>query len=216
MSVICPLCAHSDTRGFLEREERRYHRCPRCALTFMDPADRLAPDAELARYRTHDNRADDPGYRAFLRRLADPLMARLPAGARGLDYGSGPGPTLSLILTENGFPTTNWDPFFDPDPAPLGNRYDFITCTETAEHFFEPGREFERLDGLLNPGGVLAVMTGILHPDMDFATWWYVRDPSHVAFYAPATLRWIARRHGWDVEEPAPTVVIFRKGLSSG
>ena len=212
----CPLCGHPGAPPFVERDGRTYLRCPACRLAFLDPALRLAPDAERARYAEHENDPDDPRYRAFLHRLAAPLTARLPAGARGLDYGAGPGPTLSVMLTEAGFPTRIWDPFFAPDPAVLDARYDFVTCTETAEHFFRPAQEFARLDGLLEPGGWLGLMTGILHPDIDFDTWWYPRDPTHVAFYAPETLAWIAERHGWAYYPVASTVALFRKGGGAG
>lgn len=207
----CPLCAASSAAPFAGREGRRYHRCPVCDLVSMDPEDRLDPVAERARYDTHENDPQDEGYRAFLDRLALPLARTLPAGARGLDYGSGPGPTLSLMMTERGFPTRNWDPFFAADPAALEGRYDFITCTETVEHFHHPGEEFKRLDALLLPGGILAVMTGILHPDVDFTTWWYVRDPTHVGFYTPGSLEWIASHHGWRLDVVGPTVIMFRK-----
>lgn len=178
----------------------------------MHPSQRPDAAAERARYAEHNNRPDDPGYRAFLGKLAIPLAHRLAPGAQGLDYGSGPGPTLSGMLTEAGFPTRIWDPFFAPDPRVLEDRYDFITCTETAEHFYWPGEEFRRLDALLAPGGWLGLMTGIFHPDQDFATWWYVRDPTHVVFYSPETLEWIARHHGWALVVLGPTAVLFRKG----
>ena len=208
----CPLCGAHPLVAFALREGRRYHRCPVCALVSMDPGDHLDPVQERARYDTHNNDPRDRGYRDFLDRLAAPLAARLPPGAQGLDYGAGPGPTLSLMMTERGFPTRIWDPFFAPDPEALGQRYDFVTCTETMEHFHRPGEEFLRLDGLLRPGGFLGVMTGILHPDVDFATWWYVRDPTHVAFYTPRSLEWIASRHRWELEVVGPGAVLFRKG----
>jgi hypothetical protein len=211
--AICPLCAAPAPPEFALREGRRYLRCSRCSLTFLDPAFRLGPAAERARYETHNNAPDDPGYRAFLARLAVPLLKRLSPGARGLDFGSGPGPTLSGMLSEAGFPTRIWDPFFAPDHSALEERYDFVTCSETAEHFHRPGDEFRRLDGLLRPGGWLGVMTGVLHPEQDFGTWWYVRDPTHVAFYAPATLQWIAERHRWTLEVVAPSVILFQKGV---
>ncbi len=207
----CPLCGTSPATPFTGREGRRYHRCATCHLVFMDPEDRPDAAAEKARYVTHKNDPQDRGYRDFLDRLAAPLAARLPPGARGLDYGAGPGPTLSLMMTERGFPTRIWDPFFAPDPRALEECYDFITCTETVEHLHRPGDEFHRLDALLRPGGILGVMTGILHADVDFATWWYVRDPTHVAFFAHRTLQWIAARHDWELEVLGPTVVLFRK-----
>lgn len=211
--VSCPLCHAASPPDFAAREGRRYLRCTSCRLTFLHPAQRLDASAERARYAEHNNDPDDPGYQAFLGKLATPLGARLSPGARGLDYGSGPGPTLSRMLTGAGFPTRIWDPFFAPDPTVLEDRYDFITCSETAEHFYAPGDEFRRLDALLLPGGWLGLMTGILHPDQDFGTWWYVRDPTHVAFYAPETLEWIARHHGWALDVLGPTVVLFRKGM---
>ena len=40
--------------------------------------------------------------------------------------------------------------------------YDFITCTETAEHFVAPRDDFLRLDGMLARGAWLGVMTETL------------------------------------------------------
>lgn len=178
----------------------------------MWPGHRPNPEAERQHYGTHRNDPDDPGYRSFLDRLASPLTARLPAGARGLDYGSGPGPALAAMLEERGFATRIYDPFFAPDPEALEGRYHFITCTETAEHFFAPGAEFQRLDRLLHPGGWLGVMTEMLVDDAAFPKWRYARDPTHVCFYRPRTMEWIAARHGWMLEIPRPNVALFQKG----
>ncbi|MEX2467988.1 MAG: class I SAM-dependent methyltransferase [Gemmatimonadota bacterium] len=209
--MSCPLCGSAGAPLFAEAGGRAYHRCELCGLVFLHPSFRLDPRDERARYETHENDPADPRYRAFLDRLAEPLVERLPPGGEGLDYGSGPGPTLSVMLEERGFTMTVYDPFFAPDAQVLGRRYDFVTCTETAEHFFEPGLEFERFDGLLRPGGWLGVMTGLLTPDIVFEDWWYVRDPTHVCFYTPETLGWIAERHGWRLVIPRPNVALFEK-----
>jgi hypothetical protein len=168
-------------------------------------------DQERARYESHENDPDDPRYREFLDRLAQPLTRHLDRGMEGLDYGAGPGPTLSLMLTERGYPTRHWDPFFAPDPEPLQRRYDFVTCTETAEHFFQPGRELDRLDGLLRSPGWLGIMTQLLEDDDGFQEWWYVGDPTHVSFYRPETLEWIAADRGWTLTVEGPSVAVFRK-----
>jgi len=196
---------------FARRGRAVYHRCPACDLVFLDRASRLPPDEERARYETHENDPADPRYRAFLDRLAAPLRARLNPGAEGLDYGCGPGPALAVMLEEHGFLMAVYDPFFAPDPKVLEQSYDFITCTETAEHFFEPGAEFRRLAGLVRPGGWIAVMTGVLTEEIDFDAWWYARDPTHVCFYTPETLRWIASHHGWSLERPTVNVALFRR-----
>lgn len=208
----CPLCEGTALAELARVEDLPYLRCARCRLTFLHPDHRLPPGQERARYEEHENDPADPRYRAFLDRLAGPLAARLAPGMEGLDYGSGPGPTLSRMLEERGFPMEIWDPFFAPDPAPLERRYDFVTCTETAEHFFEPGEELRRLDGLLRRPGWLALMTRVLEDDEGFSEWWYVRDPTHVSFYRPETLEWIALARGWSLERPRTHVALFRKG----
>jgi hypothetical protein len=207
----CPLCDLAGARSFTEANGRRYLRCGRCLLTFVDPRDRISTGDERARYETHDNNPADPRYRAFLDRVAIPLAERLEPAMEGLDYGSGPGPTLSTMMTERGFPTAVYDPFFAHDRAALARTYDFITCTETVEHFFHPGDEFRRLEQLLRRPGWLAVMTQMLEHDDGFETWWYARDPTHVCFYRAETLEWIAQAHGWSLERVAPTVAIFEK-----
>ncbi len=207
----CPLCHESITLTLASAHGRRYFDCPRCRLAFMDPADRPSPEAERARYDTHENDPSDPGYRSFLSRLLDPLRPLLPPGSRGLDYGAGPGPALQAMLEESGHPTRIYDPFYAPDPIVLEDRYDFVTCTETAEHFHDPEREFRRLDGLLRPGGWLAIMTEVLDDQADFGAWYYARDPTHVVFYRRTTLEWVADRHGWMVHFPHRNVGLFRK-----
>ena len=212
----CSLCDSRAVRTFSTLAERRYLRCGNCRLTFLAPKDRLAPDEELARYETHENDPSDPRYRRFLQRLLDPLTPLLTPASKGLDYGSGPGPTLSVMLEEKGFRMRNYDPFFAPDLEVLESTYDFITCSETAEHFFAPGEEFERLDRMLRPGGWLALMTGILEDDSGFPDWWYARDPTHVSFYRRETLEWVASRFGWDLRTPAPNVALYRKPREGG
>lgn len=212
----CPLCGARQSRWFAEVQSRRYLECGICHLVYLTPAARLSWREERAHYGWHENDPADPRYRKFLARLADPLVGRLPAGAEGLDYGSGPGPTLSLMLEERGFRVNTYDPFFAPDRKPLHQSYDFVTCTETVEHFFSPAREFETLDRLLRPGGWLAIMTEILEEGISVGGWRYARDPTHVSFYRPATMEWIAHRFGWLAEMPHPNVVLFRKPELAG
>ena len=177
----------------------------------LDPRQFLSADDELAHYHTHDNRVDDPGYRTFLARLATPLLELLPYGRHGLDYGSGPGPALAAMMREAGHEMTIYDPFFAPDLRVLGDRYDFITCTEVAEHFYDPAAEFDRLDAMLRPGGWLGIMTTFQTDDARFSNWHYRRDPTHVVFYRRETLQVLASDRGWSVDIPTANVAIFRK-----
>jgi hypothetical protein len=188
-----------------------YWRCGACEATFLDPRHFLTPGAEHAQYRLHENDRDDPGYRRYLSKLAEPLIARLKPGAGGLDYGYGPGPALAAMLGEAGHDTALYDPLFAPDRLVLEARYDFVTCTETAEHFHDPWTEFETLASLLNPGGWLGVMTSFQTDDAAFARWHYRLDPTHVVFYREATLRHAAARLGLEIEIPVKDVAVMRK-----
>lgn len=223
-TVNCPLCQHAQVSVFAGVRGRDYYRCHRCDLVFVPAEQHITPAAARQRYLQHRNAPSDAGYRRFLDRLACALVPRLKPGSHGLDYGSGPGPTLSVMIAEQGFAMSIYDPFFADDPATLQCAYDFITCTETVEHFTQPSTEFSRLDGLLQPGGLLGIMTQMRNPDqgvagaategrMDpaFSEWWYLRDETHVGFYTAGTMRWIAQRFGWQVDFPAPTITIFQK-----
>jgi SAM-dependent methyltransferase len=209
--AVCPVCRAPEPVAFAEVDGWRYWACETCQARFLDPAQRPSPEEELARYRQHENEIDDPRYRAFLSKLADPLLQRLAPGLSGLDYGCGPGPALAAMLAEAGHTMTLYDPFFCPDAAALERDYDFVTCSETAEHFHHPADEFERLDALLRPGGWLGLMTCFQTDDSRFADWHYRKDPTHVVFYREATMRNIAARHGWTCEIPAKDIALMRK-----
>lgn len=172
---------------------------------------RLSASDEKAVYIRHDNNPEDPGYRRFLSRLAQPLAERLSPGSTGLDFGCGPGPALARMMEESGMKMSAYDPYFCPDTAVLAQRYDFITCTEVIEHLYYPAAVFRQLDSLLLPGGYLGVMTCFQTDDDRFANWHYRRDPTHVVFYRQATLQWIASHHGWHLDVPVKDVAIFSK-----
>jgi SAM-dependent methyltransferase len=210
MDRPCIVCESLAAGFFAAIDGKSYRRCSVCQAIFLDPDDRLPPAEEYARYCRHQNNPDDDGYRRFLAKLADPLLQRLPARSKGLDYGCGPGPALAHMLRGAGHRVSLFDPHFFPDPEPLDDLYDFITCSETIEHFHHPLREFAGFDRMLQPGGLLAVMTCFQTEAACFASWHYRRDPTHVVFYREATLRHIARRFGWKCEIPAHDVAMMR------
>ncbi|CAN5160524.1 class I SAM-dependent methyltransferase [soil metagenome] len=211
MNSPCPLCHASATELYHTDGERRYFRCPDCALIHLDPAQRLAPGDERARYGMHRNAAGDPAYIQFLSRLADPLVRRLHPGARGLDFGCGPAPALASLLTNAGFPCAAYDPFFFPEEEPLSRQYDYVACSEVVEHSYDPAETFALFARLLVPGGVLGVMTRFYGHEKPFGEWWYRRDPTHVCFYDESTMQWVADRHSWSVAFPAPNVALFTR-----
>ncbi|EWH03894.1 2-polyprenyl-3-methyl-5-hydroxy-6-metoxy-1,4-benzoquinol methylase [Halomonas sp. BC04] len=207
----CPLCGSRDTHHYHCDVRRDYSRCEHCKLVFVPPAQRLAPAAEKAVYDQHENSPDDSGYRQFLSRLYTPLLARLTPGAQGLDFGAGPGPTLSLMFEEAGHPMAIYDPFYAADRVVLERQYDFITATEVAEHLFEPGRELERLAGMLRPAGWLGLMTKRVTTWEAFTRWHYILDPTHVVFFSDTTFEWLASHLDMRLELPAADVALLQR-----
>lgn len=195
--IACPVCRAPGTESFQTVETRRYRRCETCAATFLVPDQHPTLEEAVAHYGHHRNEVGDPAYRRFLSRLAVPLCQVLAPGASGLDYGCGPGPALADMLEAAGHRMAIYDPIFAPHQEVLEERYDFVTCTEVAEHFYRPADEFDRIGRLLTPGGWFAVMTQFQTDDSQFSRWHYRRDPTHVVFYRADTLREVARQRGW-------------------
>lgn len=210
-SPLCPLCRAQDASEFCNDRRRDYFRCNTCHLVFVSPTQYLSAENEKAEYDLHRNRPDDPGYRCFLNRLFEPLQARLAAGSRGLDFGCGPGPTLSLMFEEAGHHMVLYDPFYARQPAVLERRYDFITATEVVEHLHRPGKELDRLWHILEPGGSLGLMTKLVTDRAAFSHWHYKNDPSHVCFFSRMTFSWLAERWRARLTFIGKDVMLFHK-----
>lgn len=214
--ISCTLCGSKDIIHFYKDTSKTYgsdyFQCKRCKLIFAPPKDQPSAGDEFARYETHENDPKDEGYRNFLSQLFDPLEAQLTPGSKGLDFGSGPGPTLHLMFEEQGYPMNIYDPFYDDDVTVFDDHYDFITATEVVEHLFTPGDELERLWNCLQPGGYLGIMTKIAQNDRQhFADWHYRLDLTHVTFYTRETFEWIANQWNATVEFHGNRVIIFQK-----
>ena len=100
---------------------------------------------------------------------------------------------------------------FTNDAGLLERAYDFVTCTETVEHFRDPSRAFTTLISLVRPGGWIGILTQVLTDEVEFETWYYRLDFTHVSFYSRATLDWIATQHGLELDFRAPNVVLYHK-----
>jgi hypothetical protein len=214
-TITCPLCCSSGTTHFARDAARDYTQCGACSLVFVPPAWHLALADEKARYDLHRNSPDDAGYRRFLNRVFLPLRERLAPGNRGLDFGSGPSPTLSRMFRDAGYPMAIYDRFYEPAPERLEERYDFITATEVVEHLREPMKDLDRLWNCLEPGGWLAIMT---RPPVDreaFPAWHYKNDRTHICFFPRETLSWLARKWNAGLLFIDKDVVLFHKRRSA-
>lgn len=212
--MVCPLCRGDHVLLFETLHGSDYFQCQTCALIFLDPSMRLEPCEEKQKYDLHQNDPQDEGYRNFLQPAVDAVVQNVPQGANGLDYGCGPGPTVSVMLQEQGMTCADFDPIYQNQLSLLEQTYDFVTCTETAEHFHDPMDEFKRLQSLLKTGGVLVIMTLLFDVASQFAGSHYHRDPTHVCFFSTATFQWVALKLQMAVSFPHPRVIVMKSLLS--
>ncbi|WP_101758848.1 class I SAM-dependent methyltransferase [Oceanicoccus sp. KOV_DT_Chl] len=196
---------------YYQDSRRNYFQCECCQLVFVDPAQRLTKEQEKAEYDLHQNSPADTGYRQFLRRLCQPMLAMLQPNSHGLDFGCGPGPTLSLMFEHAGHSVNLYDHFYCNNELALAERYDFICATEVIEHLFEPGRVLRQLWQLLKFGGVMGLMTKLVIDQAAFSGWHYKNDPTHVCFFSAASLQWLAAELGAEITIIGSDVIVLSK-----
>ncbi|MRT94199.1 class I SAM-dependent methyltransferase [Ancylomarina sp. 16SWW S1-10-2] len=207
----CPLCCSENTSFYFEGEFRKYYSCSVCGLVFVPQVFFITFEAEKAEYDQHTNAPNDLVYQDYLKQIMNPVLDRIAAGACGLDFGSGPGPTLSKMFESRGFQTDIYDPFYAPNQEAFQNTYDFITVCEVVEHFHKPQMELDRLFGLLKPNGVLAIKTQFLPPKIKFPNWYYKREPSHVCFFSEKCFKYLAEKWNSKLTYINPNIVVFVK-----
>jgi SAM-dependent methyltransferase len=225
----CPLCAKEapvwTEESLTSQDGRRFYHCHACNLLFCSPEVHLTIDEEKMRYDTHDNNPVDEHYLAFLGRVLEPIQTMLKEGMRAVDYGSGPGPAMPILLKRYGIECTLYDPIYAPEGLdgihcsvsgaraenPDGS-FDLVTSTETFEHFHQPAESIQHITALLRPGGLLCIMTEQWTELDRFSTWYYTRDDTHTCFYHSRTFEWIARHFGFEIlHNDNKRVVCMRK-----
>ena len=207
----CILCLDENVDLYIIIERKIYWKCNNCFAIFLDKKFYLDKESEKQHYLKHQNYIEDNNYQRFLSKLYTPLKYKLRKNDKGLDYGCGHGPALAYMLKTDGFEVDLYDPFFYPNKKIFKKKYDFITCTEVVEHFFNPYQEFKRLDDLLKINSWLGIMTSFYDKSIHFEDWYYRRDPSHVIFYTINTFHFLAESKGWNCEIASKNVVLLNK-----
>lgn len=204
----CPLCNHS-SRFFFRSKKRHYFRCQNCSGIFM--AGNLLPDKtdEKKRYEEHNNDVENPGYQNFVRPLVNSILNDFTATSAGLDFGSGTGPVVAKLLRDQGFSVKLYDPFFHDRPKVLQEKYDYIACCEVMEHFHRPAKEFKLLKKLLLTNGKLYCMTDLYDESIDFKTWYYKDDLTHVFIYHRRTIDWIKNNFNFSGVKIEGRLIVF-------
>jgi hypothetical protein len=207
MECNCPLCDSSAILFF----EKTFS-CPNCYLVFKSPEIFISKASEEARYNSHQNSTGEQGYIDFLNRLAIPLNEFIRKDFTLLDYGCGPYSQIAKILEPEVAVTKFYDPQFFPNELSK-EKFDVVTCTEVVEHFKNPKLEWEKLLATVKPKGILGIMTQFYNDEIDYKSWWYKNDPTHVVFYRQKTLDYLAQKNYMKIlYNDRRSVIIFQNG----
>lgn len=210
MKKNCPLCGQK-SNTFFQNSLHHFYACDQCEGIFRDKDQFLNKTAEKTRYLNHISSMEDTGYYQFISPIIDEVSSSFPVGSLGLDFGCGHTPVLSRHLSNEGFNMVAYDPIFFHDKSALENKYDFIVACEVVEHFYNPFDEFKELFDLLTPEGRLICKTHPFEKEIDFASWYYKNDPSHVFIFQKKTFEWIKNFFGFKNVKINGRTITFSK-----
>ena len=207
----CIICKNKSVNIFNIIDNKVYLECPKCYVKFLHKKHYINFKSEKRHYLKHENYIHDKNYQKFLSRLYNPLKNKISKLDKGLDFGCGYCPTLAYMIKKDGFEVDIYDPYFFPNKEIFSKNYNFITCTEVAEHFHNPQKEFMLLNKLIFVSGWLGIMTCFYSKEICFKNWHYRRDPTHVVFYSAETFEFIAEELGWKCNIISKDIVLMQK-----
>ena len=200
MSHTCVLCGSKTTSFKHPRFQMLFHECPVCLLITKDESIHISESEEISIYLRHENSLDNHGYVNYLMNYIEQGVLPYIKEGNVLDFGSGPEPVLSHLLKSLGFQVDLYDYYFAPEKIYEDKQYDLITSTEVIEHIKNPVEAFHLFHKHLKPNGILSLMTLFYPKDKNtFFDWFYIRDHSHITFFAPETMLYIAKKTGFEL-----------------
>jgi len=203
----CSLCK----TPLLNKPDEEYYSCSCCKAWVKEKGLYLTPEEERLHYLSHNNDINDPRYKKFSSPISDYILKNFGKDQEGLDFGSGTGPVISEVLKEANYPVKQFDPFFANFTEVLHLQYDYVFACEVVEHFQNPRDEFYKLYNLLKPNGKILIMTHIFEAPLEFKTWYYRKDPTHVFIYRRETFEYIAAEFKFNKCEIEGRLVVLSK-----
>lgn len=199
----CPICGARGTERLCDqRQQREYRRCRSCGFIHVAPEYQLSSGEEKSRYLQHTNALNDEGYMRFLDRFfKNAVQPYIKTGSTILDFGSGPVPAFSRLLSENGYTVQSYDPLFYPLQNWKNSRFDAIVLIEVLEHLADPVESLKEALRSLKDGGFCILRSNLFDGSLqDFDPWWYRQDPTHISFFTVRAIEELASRLSLEVQ----------------
>ncbi len=206
MNQSCRLCGTLAAPFY--QEKQKYFQCPECKGIFTAFEDLPSNTSEKERYEMHTTEIDT-GYKRFVSPIVTQVLQDFKEKNSGLDFGAGRSKIVTRLLQEHNYNITSFDPFFENKVELLEQKYDYITSCEVIEHFYDPKKEFALLKSMLKEEGRLYLMTELYNDSIDFASWYYKNDLTHVFFYTKESLEWIQQAYGFKDLEIDKRLIVF-------
>ncbi|MBE9216079.1 class I SAM-dependent methyltransferase [Plectonema cf. radiosum LEGE 06105] len=204
----CPLCKQPGKPFYADE----FLMCNNCSAIYKNKKNYLSTDAEINRYKQHNNDINDIRYQKFVSPITDYVLNNFTPDQSGLDFGSGTAPVISKILQDNGYNVHQFDPFFSNKTELLKGTYNYIVSCEVIEHFHNPDVEFKLLHKMLKSDGALICMTHLYNKNIDFKNWYYKNDPTHVFIYCQETIEYISDYYGFINFTIDNRLIVLKKG----
>jgi 2-polyprenyl-3-methyl-5-hydroxy-6-metoxy-1,4-benzoquinol methylase len=99
---------------------------------------------------------------------------------------------LAEILNGRGVYCASHDPLYGINADNHGEQFDIIVACEVFEHLRDIQKEIRLIGSLLKPGGFVFIHTQLYDEVKDFASWWYIKDHTHINFFCEKTMQKIA------------------------
>lgn len=173
-----------------------YYLCDNCGFCFSPEIYKWSLDEFEAKIYNSDYVAVDPDYVDVRPRQNSIMLVNMfgkhKSAIRHLDYGGGSG-LMSLLLREQGFDSTSFDPFIDRQLActDLG-KFNLITAFEVFEHVPSVGELKKNLSLLLADDGIILFSTLLSNENIkrnERLTWWYASPRNgHISLYSRNSL----------------------------
>ncbi len=199
----CKVCGSEDITLYVRNKKREFLRCSLCELVFVPEKFFLTIAQERTRYELHDNSIENKGYTDFLDKVVAIITERFPVDSTILDFGSGAGAVLGTLLHKKRYSCESYDPLFNIQCNDGAKTYDIIVICEVIEHLRLLQDDLAFIKKRLKPHGTVIIRTQ-LYPDAEnFLKWWYIQDLTHINFFSPITIDFVASQLNRTVSSTA-------------
>lgn len=192
VKMECNLC------NSLLIDENRFLKCPNCFLKIKKNFPFEIEEKE--RYLAHQY---DDNYKEYMIKLLNWINFD---DKDVLDYGCGQHPILKEAFPLGNF--VNYDYYFYPSKGYLNIKYDIILLVEVIEHIKDVKGTLEEIISLLKPDGRIYIHTKMYDDSINFESWWYQRDITHISFFNIKTFEFIANKYNLKLEEINDFIVL--------